>query len=407
MEAATRFATAAIERLRGLPDAERAIAHVGERLLRDVEAIADRCMESYRSEVAAYAGMPDDVVREPTVAGLVEGVRALAELRKPTPAEVERNRGVGIERARQGLPIEAMMQTWLIGSREIVSAWDREAEAAAVDPQISLHVRDFAWAWANFMMARAAQAHRATELDLAREDEQRRARIIRQLLSGTDDRGKVLRDAAVYGVEADRPYAPLRARPVGSSVGDLERHLIATGSVDRRRPVLCQVDGDLVGITPGVPSAPRDAVVAVGEPVGLTDIVAENAEVERAFETAINFGRNGGLIRPDDLHLLPLVISAAQTGDRLVRRHLGPIEELGPYADTLLETLDCYLAHNGRIEATARELHLHSNSVRHRLDRIHQLSGLDPRVTEQMIVLWWALRRRQVMTQRGDTLMPY
>jgi len=340
--------------------------------------------------------VPDEQLRPPTLQGLGEGLRALLELRGPTSEEIARNRELGSTRAQQGVPVEAMMQTYLIATRETVAAWDARAAAAGVEPQVSLRARDFAWAWGNFTMAAAAEAHRAAELELAREDEQRRSRAIRQILTGAQDGMPVLADASVYGVDPERRYAPLRARALAGSVNDLERQLVASGSADGHEPALYRVAGDLVGITPALPACPPGALVAVGEPVALSQLPAEHAEVERAFETAISFRSREGLVRPADLHLLPLVASADQVGDRLVERHLGPIEALGAYGATLLATLDAFLANNGRIENTARELHLHTNGVRHRLDRIRELSGLDPRAIDDVVVLWWTLRRRQV-----------
>ena len=391
------FPSAVLDRLR---DDEAATRAVARRLLAEVQTIADRCMTIDREEVEVYTSVPDEELRPPTVQGLREGLTALLDLRGPTDAETERNRELGARRARQGLPVEAMMQTYLIATRETVAAWDAEAAAAEVEPRVSLKARDFAWAWGNFTMAIAAKAHRATELELAREDEQRRSRAIRQILSGPQD-GAALGEAAVYGVDPDRRYAPLRARAFAGSLNDLERHLMVTGAAERTEPVLYRVAGDVVGITPAIPTCPPGSLVVVGGPVGLSEVSAEHAEVERAFETAISFHAREGVVRPADLHLLPLVVSAAQVGDRLVERHLDAIERRGAYGETLLATLDAFLAHNGRIEPTARELHLHTNGVRHRLDRIRELSGLDPRVIEDLVVLWWALRRRQVAKTRS------
>lgn len=391
------FSSPALALLSDDPEAANVTERLARRLLANIERIADRCMAAYRDEVDVYAGVPDEELRPPTLRGLTEGVTALLELRGPTEREIERNRQLGATRARQGLPVEAMMQTYLIATRETVAAWDAEAAAAGVGPQVSLRARDFAWAWGNFTMASAAKGHRAKELELAREDEQRRSRVIRQLLSGVEDGAAVVSEAAVYGVDPDRRYAPLRARALSGSVNELERALMATGAAEAHAPVLCQVAGDVIGITPAVPTCPRDAVVAVGEQVALGELPAEHAEVERAFETAIRFHPREGLVHPSDLHLLPLVVSAGQVGERLVERHLGPIEGLGEYGATLLATLDAFMSHNGRIEATARQLHLHTNGVRHRLDRVRELSGLDPRVTDDLVVLWWALRRREVV----------
>ena len=53
------------------------------------------------------------------------------------------------------------------------------------------------------------------------------------------------------------------------------------------------------------------------------------------------------------------------------------------------------LDHDRSVEATAAELHLHRNSIRYRMGRFHQLTGLDLRKTEDIVTTWWLLKRRQ------------
>ncbi|MBS4730146.1 PucR family transcriptional regulator [Mycobacterium sp. SM1] len=54
---------------------------------------------------------------------------------------------------------------------------------------------------------------------------------------------------------------------------------------------------------------------------------------------------------------------------------MRPLAEAGP---TLLETLDAYLDCGGAIEACARKLFVHPNTVRYRLKRITDFTGRDP-----------------------------
>jgi DNA-binding PucR family transcriptional regulator len=51
----------------------------------------------------------------------------------------------------------------------------------------------------------------------------------------------------------------------------------------------------------------------------------------------------------------------------------------------------------GSVNATARELFLHPNSLRHRLKRVHELTGVNPRVFKERVALaigLWAWERR-------------
>lgn len=89
-----------------------------------------------------------------------------------------------------------------------------------------------------------------------------------------------------------------------------------------------------------------------------------------------------------------------------------PSEQLQPFAETLLAplvdhdrehgsalvpTLRAFLEGDGSVNSTARDLHLHPNSLRHRLRRIGELTGSDPRVFTDRVALavgLWAWDRR-------------
>lgn len=89
-----------------------------------------------------------------------------------------------------------------------------------------------------------------------------------------------------------------------------------------------------------------------------------------------------------------------------------PAERLQPFAETLLAplvehdrehgtalvaTLRAFLEGEGSVNSTARDLHLHPNSLRHRLRRIGELTGWDPRVFTDRVALavgLWAWDRR-------------
>jgi DNA-binding PucR family transcriptional regulator len=63
---------------------------------------------------------------------------------------------------------------------------------------------------------------------------------------------------------------------------------------------------------------------------------------------------------------------------------MGPLADAGP---TLIETLDAYLDCGGAIEACARKLFVHPNTVRYRLKRITDFTGRDPTQPRDAYVL--------------------
>ncbi|MCH9730825.1 MAG: PucR family transcriptional regulator [Actinomycetia bacterium] len=63
---------------------------------------------------------------------------------------------------------------------------------------------------------------------------------------------------------------------------------------------------------------------------------------------------------------------------------MRPLSDAGP---ALMETLDAYLDSGGAIEACARKLFVHPNTVRYRLKRIADFTGRDPTVPRDLYVL--------------------
>lgn len=63
---------------------------------------------------------------------------------------------------------------------------------------------------------------------------------------------------------------------------------------------------------------------------------------------------------------------------------MRPLADAGP---TLTETLDAYLDCGGAIEACARKLFVHPNTVRYRLKRITDFTGRDPTQPRDAYVL--------------------
>lgn len=83
---------------------------------------------------------------------------------------------------------------------------------------------------------------------------------------------------------------------------------------------------------------------------------------------------------------------------------MRPLGDAGP---TLTETLDAYLDAGGAIEACARQLFVHPNTVRYRLKRIADFTGRDPTLPRDAYVLRVAATvgrlHRQAAQTRGAT----
>ncbi|MGW2857298.1 helix-turn-helix domain-containing protein, partial [Streptomyces sp. NPDC001215] len=105
-----------------------------------------------------------------------------------------------------------------------------------------------------------------------------------------------------------------------------------------------------------------------------------------ALDTAPSHAHRPGRVLTDaDAHILALLAGhPAATPDHIAHLVLGPLTE--PDQRHLLQALTAYIE-AGSATAAARALHLHPQSLRYRLRRIHALTSRDPRDPWQRLTL--------------------
>ncbi len=67
----------------------------------------------------------------------------------------------------------------------------------------------------------------------------------------------------------------------------------------------------------------------------------------------------------------------------------------------LLDTLTTYLEQGSSLEATARMLFVHPNTVRYRLRRVAELTGYTPSAGRDGFTLWVAIILGRLASRRG------
>ena len=150
--------------------------------------------------------------------------------------------------------------------------------------------------------------------------------------------------------------------------------------------------GDRVG--PAVPHGPLPRRIARGlrrRPVVIGPVASSLSAAHYSATEAIA-GMNavaGWSGAPRPVAARELLPERALLGDStaiaaLEADVMRPLAEAGP---ALAETLDAYLDSGGAIEACARKLFVHPNTVRYRLKRIADFTGRDPTVPRDAYVL--------------------
>ncbi|MEZ0490853.1 PucR family transcriptional regulator [Kineococcus sp. TBRC 1896] len=129
--------------------------------------------------------------------------------------------------------------------------------------------------------------------------------------------------------------------------------------------------------------------VVVGPTVTSLPVAARSARAAQAGVVAARAWPEAPRpVLADDL-LPERALSGDATARRaLVDRAYSPLVDAG---GALLETLTAYLAHGGSLEACARSLFVHANTVRYRLRRVAEVSGWTPSAPRERFVLQTAL----------------
>lgn len=163
---------------------------------------------------------------------------------------------------------------------------------------------------------------------------------------------------------------------------------------------LCASQGDrLVIVLGGVkdgPDAARRVVDFFDDgPVVVGPVVASLADAASSARSALSGHRaaNGWPSAPRPVQSEELLPERALAGDGHARRHL--VEQiylpLASGRETLVETLSVYFLSGRSLEATARQLFVHPNTVRYRLRQIAELTGFAPTDSREAFTLEIAL----------------
>ena len=134
--------------------------------------------------------------------------------------------------------------------------------------------------------------------------------------------------------------------------------------------------------------------VIIGSPVAgslsgeLTECARSAAEALAGLSAAAAWPQAPRPVQAADLLPERVLVGDASARRELVARAYQP---LATHSGALLETLSAYLGTGRSLEAAARELYVHPNTVRYRLRRVADVTGWDPLDARDSYILQTAL----------------
>ncbi len=250
-------------------------------------------------------------------------------------------------------------------------------DAQSVREAVMLYSREIAFAAAE-VYASAAEQRGAWDARLE-------ALVVDSVLRGEADEAIRSRATALGWVSTSGVCVVLGYTPQADTATVVDA--IKRSARARHLDALCAVQGErLVVVLGGVEDPDKavsgitdhfgDGAVVTGPVVG--DLLVANQSARAAvagLRAAVAWPDAPRPVSSDDL--LP---ERALSGDGHARRALvtSVYEPLRDSGSGLLETLTAYVDTSGSIEATARSLFVHPNTVRYRLRRIAEVTGLTP-----------------------------
>ena len=375
----------------------------------NVDKLAQDVACAVRAEVDFYKSTRV-VTDDDLLASCADNLRiALNSLQEGVAFDTSPAVATGSRRAAAGVPLPAVMDAYRIGSYRLWDAVvDIATEKRGVSRDMMIEATRRIWRFQNVYTDAMTSAHREQTMHQVLEDEAERAALTEALLDGrhiTDY--SVWEVAQLLRLPLSGPYIVIAA----------ECPTVGKQALPGISPKLRCVDifsawrllPDIqVGIAQIPSSSTRDAMLELIERqaikrVGVSpqfDELTDTAQALRYARVAMNAccSKNGGVTVFDDSVLAVAAVSAPEITEKVATVILGQFDDLpSEEKDVLINTFRAWLANQGSAANAAAQLHVHPNTVRHRLRRIEARTGRSLAVPNQLAELCLAFAVRENM----------
>jgi len=341
---------------------------------------------------------------------LIRGViAALEERRGANDDDLIVAARLGTERAEQGISALLMIGGVHSGrSRAVSLIVERAREEGATGDELldmTLAIDRYFRSVVHAMTA----AHRTREMELLHTAHDLRAQTLRALLCG-EASGLSAATLTSAGLERGRLYYC-----VVTDHGDPSTALPTERALAANKGLVGFVEGLLCAVVAAPPASAQvtDNLTVFAPAVELTDLPKQYQLCRAGLRTARRLGRNG-LFSLVDLAFHMALEAQQELGDLLCREILFSVDTGNATHRDLIRTARAYLDSGCRLNVTAITLNVHANSVKYRLKRLEELTGIDLMGAEAApthgaavngAVLWWAfdLWLRQAEGSKGTS----
>jgi hypothetical protein len=392
------------------------LSHIDEETRGLASTLADRVDELARDVASAVRAEVDfykstrAVADDDLLASCTENIRvALKSLEDGVAFDTSPAVSTGSRRAAAGVPLPAVMDAYRVASYRL---WDAVVDIATENRGVSRDMVIAAtrriWRFQNSYTDAMASAYRQQAMHQVLEDEAERAALTEALLDG-----RAITDYSVWEVAQllrlplSGPYVVIAAEcpTLGKqALPGISAKLRAVDIFSAWR-LLPDIQ---VGIAQIASSSRRDTMLELIERqvikrVGVSpqfDELTNTAQALRYARVALNArsSKNGGVTVFDNSVLAVAAVSAPEVTKKVATVILGQFDDLpSEEKDVLFDTFRAWLVNKGSVTDAAAQLHVHPNTVRHRLHRIERHTGRSLGVPGELAEMCLAFEVRENM----------
>jgi sugar diacid utilization regulator len=271
---------------------------------------------------------------------------------------------------------------------------------------------------AEFLHLAAVASLTEVAVEEAREEveENLRGSFLEDLRGRPDREGdEVVRRAARLGCDLSAGAVALCAE----LTSDRPRHVVATIAEDAPGALAQHLDGRVYALLPAGGDPPEQVLArarGLAERlrrhgvVGLSSFYSDPGELGRSIQEAelvLDVVRRSGAPIEQDIGtgtyrlLFRVLASHPEEVRSFYEDTVAPVVRYDDqYRTDLVGTLEAYLEHNCNMNATAGAIYAHRHTVAYRLERVRELTGLDPVLSEDRERLGLGLKAYRIIAPR-------
>ncbi|WP_407726593.1 PucR family transcriptional regulator [Rhodococcoides fascians] len=358
----------------------------------ELDSVASRLTDLYRQRIPLY----DSVAREE----VERNTRAVLDIvvwrvQSNSPSVDESDVTELVRRwADQAIPLELVAHSIQLGARELFKIIRHNAAEQNLPTDAVDDMQDMMWEWATSYSAavNTVMQERAVTGAIRRSD------LIRQLVENSYLPSSLAGDAQEHGIDLSHSYRVACIVWDDTVTASDARALLRMRCRGEVLDVVdAVIDGRLIALLPIVPERLESEIaIGVGDARQPSDARSSYQQAQRALSLATMFGRTG-LVDLAALGPLPLLAFADEVAEQIAGVHLSPLLVRGATGREIMDTVATYLDNDRRVDDTAAALFVHRNTVRNRVARFGDLTGLDIDSTADLVLVWWLLTRNRAL----------